>query len=336
MPTPEELQNDVSYRPIDNQNLNAQAVYNPNRKKTADELLQELYKKNIPEPTFDQDKADRLQRMGRINQLGRSINVLGDIFGTAIGANTRRRHPDTTAPALYQSYQANLDKYKAEKDANLLRDYDKDRQDIITGISRADRQEDIDIAQKRFDAQQRYKEAQQKLEWQKYLAGLTQKERELAIAQQNADSNRIRANKAGAKEKKNENDDKVIATKYGTVTLTPDQASYIRDNALKNSAVLEKRYPNLYEASTSFDMQTGKMVNQKKLSTRVKDDDLIRAYLEMQEEDKRVSDTDNLFKSEQFKQGEKAALDQRRKEKTVGNPVQQATPNANKTSIYTF
>lgn len=180
MPTPEELRNDVSYRPIDNQSLNAQAVYNPNRKKTADELLQELYKKNIPEPTFDQDKADRLQRMGKINQLGRSINVLGDIFGTAIGANTRRRQPDATAPALYQSYQANLDKYKAEKDANLLRDYDKDRQDILYGISRADRQEGIDIAQKRFDAQQRYKEAQQKLEWQKYLAGLTQKEREAA------------------------------------------------------------------------------------------------------------------------------------------------------------
>lgn len=150
------------------------------KRRTTGDLVQNLYKKNIPEPTFDQDKADRLQRMGRINQLGRSINVLGDIFGTAIGANTRRRQPDTTAPALYQSYQANLDKYKAEKDANLLRDYDKDRQDIITGIGRADRQEGINIAQKRFDAQQRYKEAQQKLEWQKYLAGLTQKEREAA------------------------------------------------------------------------------------------------------------------------------------------------------------
>lgn len=166
------------------------------QKPTADELLSKLYSKNIPEPTFDQDKADRLQRMGRLNQVGRSLNVLGDIFGTAIGANTRRRQPDTTAPALYQSYQANLDKYKAEKDANLLRDYDKERQDILHQISRADRQEGIDIAQKRFDAQQRMQAAKNNLEWQKYLAGLTQKEKELEERQRN---NKAKEGISGAK-----------------------------------------------------------------------------------------------------------------------------------------
>jgi len=70
------------------------------KQRTTDELVQELYKKNIPEPTYDQDKEDRLRRMGRINNLGRVVNVLGDIFSTAQGANTRRRQPDTTSPAL--------------------------------------------------------------------------------------------------------------------------------------------------------------------------------------------------------------------------------------------
>jgi len=208
--------------------------FNVDQPKTnqTDELIKKLYGLKVPEPVFDQDKADRLQKMGRINQVGRSLNVLGDFVGTAIGANIKRRQPDTTSPALYQSYQANLDKYKAEKDANILRDYDKDRQDIVYGIGRADRQEGIDISQRRFEAEQKIKQAQRELEWKKYLAGLSQKERQIAIQQQNADSNRIRAERSGAKGEAKEKPEKPFM-QAGSGPLTELQTRNLYDEAEK-------------------------------------------------------------------------------------------------------
>ena len=284
---------------------------NIQNKSTADELLNRLYSKNIPEPTFDQDKADRLQRMGKLNQLGRSVNVLGDIFGTAIGNNTRRRQPDTTAPALYQSYQANLDKYKAEKDANLLRDYDKERQDILHQISRADRQEGIDIAQKRFDAQQRMQAAKNNLELQKYLAGLTQKERQIAIQQKNADSNRIRANKAGASKDKEEKPDKpfmVAGVNGQDVPLTQGQ---FRDLLAEATQAANKAGTN---------------------SPQFKD---FQATMESFK-DNPLEGQKNIVQRYYSWKKEQESLTRNREKKANTQPIPQSAPKTNKTSIYTF
>jgi hypothetical protein len=49
-------------------------------------------------------------------------------------------------------------------------------------LGRADRQEGIDIAQKRFEAQQKINAAQDELNRKKYLAGLNLKALELALS----------------------------------------------------------------------------------------------------------------------------------------------------------
>jgi len=271
-----------------------------------DELVKKLYGMKVPEPVFDQDKADRLQKMGRINQVGRSLNVLGDIFGTAIGANTRRRQPDSTAPALYQSYQANLDKYKAEKDANILRDYDKDRQDIVYGIGRADRQEGIDISQKRFEAEQKVKEAQRELEWKKYLAGLTQKERDAA---ERSRHNKVSEGLSGAKLKIEEEKLKQTQDK-------PFDPVQVKDK-FGNSVKLDQgQWDNLYQSAMRDSEFTNG--NLKAEISKYKDlpdggvKQIARAYHDY-----------NLQK--EYKANEKAALDQRRKEQSA--PKAQFNPD---------
>lgn len=262
---------------------------------TADELLKKLYSMNVPEPTFDQGKEDRLKRMGRINQIGRGVNVLGDVLGTALGANTRRRQPDTTAPALYQSYQANLDKYKAEKDQNILRNYDKDRQDIITGIGRADRQQGIDIDQKRFEVEQAYKAKKDELEWQKYLAGLTQKERDAA---ERARHNKATEGVSGAKLKLDQ--DKLNQTKD-----KPFDPVQVKDKFGNSIKLDQGQWDNLYQSALRDSEFTGG--NLKAEISKYKElpdggvKQIARAYYDFQKE-------------KEYKANEKAALDKRRNE----------------------
>ena len=106
----------------------------------ADELINKFYATREKAPVFNQDKSDRIQRMGRINQLGKGLGVVGDIISTGFGGNVKRRQPDTTAPALYNAFQSNLDKYEADKQAYDFRDFQKRLKDTQLGISRADKE----------------------------------------------------------------------------------------------------------------------------------------------------------------------------------------------------
>lgn len=143
---------------------------NNQQKPTPDELMQKLYSKRVPEPTFNQDKADRLQKIANINQAGRGLSVLGGILASGLGAPVRRNVPDTTAPSIYSNYQANLDKYKSEKDANILRNYAKDVEDIKYGMSNAYRDQANELAKQRQADWMKAKEADNKLSWAKWSA----------------------------------------------------------------------------------------------------------------------------------------------------------------------
>lgn len=173
-----------------------------------EELLKRFYAKREPEPTFNQDKSDRLQRMGRLNQAGRGINVIGDALGVALGANVKRRQPDTTSSALYQAYQDNLDKYKAEKDAWTQRDYRKDLQDIQLGLSRADLEEQRAFMKQKQADWNKAKEADNKLKWAQWSAKYDlDKGRADETARHNKEMEKaamIRANKTGQKSTKGE------------------------------------------------------------------------------------------------------------------------------------
>ena len=99
--------------------------------KKRNEIVQSFYSIHEPEPVVDQAKLDRLQRMGRINGLGRGVSVLSDALAVGMGANVNRRQPDQTSPALYAAYQNTLDKFDTEKKSFDYRKYQGDKQNKL-------------------------------------------------------------------------------------------------------------------------------------------------------------------------------------------------------------
>jgi hypothetical protein len=121
--------------------------------------------------------------MGRINMIGRGIGVLGDVLTMGLGGNVRRGQPDRVSPMLYQQYQALMDKQKADQDAFRYRNYQNERANLGMGITEERRKEAAKLQSDGWAAQQSMAKAKSDQEWQKYLLGLSQKER--AIAESN-------------------------------------------------------------------------------------------------------------------------------------------------------
>ena len=253
-------------------------------KLTVDEQLQKFYATREPAPVFDQEKADRIQRMGRINQVGQGVKVLGDLFGSAIGANTRRRQPDTTAPALYQSYQNMLDKYEGEKQAYNYRGFQKNLQDAQLGIQRADKETAQEFANRRQTAIEKANEIKALQEQNKWETGQKNKE----VDQKETEryhTGMLNRPVAGSVDKANK--PITIKTTKNTYTLSPSEASYTRGRAIENLELLKKKYPTWVTVVPKLDEWNEVVPGQftTKLDPRVKDDDLIRAQKQLDEDE---------------------------------------------------
>ncbi|MDD2304505.1 MAG: hypothetical protein PHP53_07400 [Prolixibacteraceae bacterium] len=298
--------------------------------KTHEELLQSFYDVKEKAPEIDQAKVDRLRRMGRLNQLAQETKVLADIAGTAMGANVRKRQPDSTAPALFQSYQNTLDKYRDQTDDYNLRDFSVNRQNAQYGIQRADKETAQDFANRRQAAIEKNNEAKTALENSKFLAGLRQKQQSIDNLKEHNQaiekSVMIRANKADRP--------KIIQTKYATHEISPAEYSFRRERALKNSELLKTRFKNMFIDTPKLNKYNKPIPGQfvTSLNPDIKDDDLVRADIEMEENPTPPS-------PEVLKQNEQRYLDQHRNEqglstKPVKNVVsqhtQQSAPKATK------
>lgn len=163
---------------------------------TPEELVKNIFSVKPPEPVFDRDKADRLQRMGRINSLGRSIGVLGDVLSLGLGANVRRRQPDTISPAIYASYESMMDKYKNEGDAHRFALYQKQLQDAQLGITHGYRREDQAWREKAHGDELQTQRDKNSLDFAKWQATWEQRER------QNQAGNRLKEADLGLKAQK--------------------------------------------------------------------------------------------------------------------------------------
>ena len=146
--------NPTEAQPVESPNVTApQAGTLPAGVSQADKLMQQLFAIREPKPVFDQAKADRLQKMGRINQLGKGIGVLGDMLSLGLGANVRQRRPDTTSPALYQAYQNLLDQNKAANDNWAIRDTQNQKQNIGIAFNEEHRKEQEALRQQQLKNQ---------------------------------------------------------------------------------------------------------------------------------------------------------------------------------------
>lgn len=264
--------------------------------KTHEELLQSFYDVKEKAPEVDQAKIDRLRRMGRLNQLAQGTKVLADIAGTAMGANVRKRQPDSTAPALFQSYQNTLDKYKDQTDAYNLRDFSVKRQNAQLGLQRADKETAQEFANRRQAAIEKNNEAKTALENSKFLLGLKQKQQQIDNLKAYQEA-RLKIDKEKLKIGKNGSSDKskqpiTIKTAKKTYTLSPAEASYTRGKAIENIDLLKKKYPTWTITVPKLDewneIIPGEFTT--KLDPRIKDDDLIRAQKQLEEDEQELKD----------------------------------------------
>lgn len=106
-----------------------QASQVPEVSKT-DEILKRMYAVREKAPVLDTEKQARLQRMGKVNAIGKGVSLLSDALSLGLGGRVKKRGPDTMAPALFQQYQAMLDKYKNDQDNFDLREIANERNNI--------------------------------------------------------------------------------------------------------------------------------------------------------------------------------------------------------------
>ncbi len=284
----------------------------PSREEGAKEILKRIYEKNIPEPKFDQAKADRLQKMGRINTMGRGIGVLGGMLATGLGAPIKKSAPDNTSNALYQSYSDNLDKYKSDQDIHSLRQYSKYLDDAKLGLSEERNNQSVDLQNRRLTAEEKKAEARDKLDNLKWQADYESKGKTAAeVARHNREMEKaalIRANKTGAANKANLT--KIIQTKNDTHEISPAEYSFRRERALKNSKLLKTRFKNMFIDTPKLNKYNKPIPGQfvTSLNPDIKDDDLVRADIEMEENPTPPS-------PEVLKQNEQEYLEQHRQEK---------------------
>jgi len=280
---PEDYESGQSNYPVVTPVKSNGVVYNPTNQLSRDELVEKFYKTREPAPVIDVAKIDRIQRMGRINQIGQGVKVLGDIFGSALGANTQRRQPDNTAPALYNSYQNMLDRYEGQKEAFNYRDFQAKRDNLRFGIGQANQDASNKLANRRqteIERGNKIKSAQDYTKWE-----ADQKNKKID-QDETAKYHRAMENRPTGGSSKSNLPVKIQTAKQ-TYTLSPEQASFYRSEVISNSNLLKEKYNNWFTnqpVKNKYGVATGEW--ETKLDPRIKDDQLIRAYLEMKEQEK--------------------------------------------------
>ena len=218
----------------------------PQNKPTAEDYARQFFSARETAPEFDQAKADRLQRMSKINGIGRALNVLADIGGTAMGANVRQRTPDQITPTLFSRYQDMMDKYKSDTDSWKYRDFQKTLQNAQLGIQRADKEDAMDLARQKQLDWMKAKTADQNLNYAKWSkdwelkAGDSQERARHNKAMENAAL--IRANKTGQKAKKEDKPFMVVGVNGQDVPLTQGQFRQYLEEASKDEKFGDKDF----------------------------------------------------------------------------------------------
>ncbi|MCL4484158.1 MAG: hypothetical protein M1445_16380 [Bacteroidetes bacterium] len=203
----------------------------------AEEYTKRFFSAELPKPKFDQAKADRLQKLQKVNQIVRGVGVMGDILSLGLGANVRKAAPDTTTSRLQQALQANMDKYANDQEMYDIRNFQKAREDAKFGISFEMRDEANKIKREGMAA---------KTENDKALAAQHEKEFEVNTGFKIADlterKNYHQAmediyRKRGGKSGRTGGPTSIMTSSGKKYQITPEELSYLTNEATGNEAI---------------------------------------------------------------------------------------------------
>lgn len=201
----------------------------------SDKLVKDLFSIRMPEPTLDEDRLNRINRMGKLNTVGKGIGVLGNILSLALGANVRKSDPDTQTPELMRQYQATLDKFKNDQDSYKIKDFARAREDAQFGVTYEMRKEaqalqEAQLKARTAEARERAKEKEAM-----FYAGLDDKQKDRLSKENIAKGNqRIRMDTYNKSRSP-----LMIMTSSGTrYALSPEEFSFLTNEANGNETVL--------------------------------------------------------------------------------------------------
>lgn len=259
----------------------------------------EIFALREDKPTYDPQRPEELRRLAKNATIAKGINLIGDNVALAMGANVNRRQPDNSEKEYLGKIYDYLDDYTKRVDNGNYRDF-------------VNRLRAGQMALGQMNADRNYELSKDKMAQDnaKYLASLAQSkdnfDRQMALNydklgqskeyQDMTIEERQRHNQAIERNYKRPpiSPNKMIKIKTGDGKVhefSPEQASYLRSEALRNLPKLSKSFPNLIELydTDEIDPNTGDIKKGYKISSKISDEDLIRAQIEFEFEKEKVN-----------------------------------------------
>lgn len=238
-------------------------------------------------PVYSMTDEATLRKMAKGQKVGDLLSLLSDTFGVVKGAPVAARQFTSTAPYLQKildnrrEYQAKLDDYQNKDFARKIQMATKAAEQARADAAAKQRAyqfektqglaEDkakTDAAYKEYLKEQKLKDSafnREKFDETKRATGVREKQ------------NAARISKMGSTAADKANQPKKVKTEKQTYQLKPEEYSYYRGLAI-NSPEVHKTHPEWFVQVAG---KRGKVSY--KLDPEVKDDDLVRGYLETQE-----------------------------------------------------
>ncbi len=282
-----------------------QQIQATNEKRTlSQQKLDELMNRELPSPYFDQALVEEPLRLSRNNAIAKGFSVIGDMINLGARAKVNRRQPDNMEAKYMNDFYRQLERYGAN--VNDWNARNSARQDRIgmEGIQNARIEED----NARRDEAIKYQKGQDDKTW-KWREG--EIEREIDRAKQIGDINK--ANQLELMKKEHENrmkeygirydgngrssgssgssgsDEIIIQTKNGYVPMNKANYSYYRGLAMKNAQELSVYDNSLFDKIPVVDKYDQPIPGEFEYVLRkgVDEDDLVRAFIELEDEKKK-------------------------------------------------
>jgi hypothetical protein len=251
------------------------------RPKTAAERLQGHYATIRPKkPVYDPNRIEEINRLKRNNALAEGLKVLGDVFALAKGANVNRRQPSTKNDRLTQAAMTYMDNYQKAMDDWNYKDYIAKMKGLETAASQEQADRNFNFNYQKYVDQQKEKKKAAELAQKRYESEREYK-KERDEKEDSFKESQLSLSKSRLAETERKNKDKNVInvkTARKVYSLSPEDASYFRGEALSRIQEIAKNHPDWIEekvddyGNSSFH-----------LSKNVKDDDLIRGYIELVE-----------------------------------------------------
>jgi hypothetical protein len=231
-----------------------QASNVPDYAKT-DELHKRLYAINEPKPTLDLEKQARLQKMGKINQIGRGIGLMTDALSLGLGGQVKRRGPDNVSPAIYQSYQNSLDKFRDDTTAWGLRDTARQRANIGMEIETQYKKKADQLQRDKMVLEDKIRQAKDATETAHWQMKYDQTEREIKQRAEQHDRDMNLRYPGGVKAGTNKADKpvKIMTASGQKYQLPPEEFSFLTNEAVGNEAITsDPKYSKWFEKTETM------------------------------------------------------------------------------------